>query len=96
MLLIDLKTPETYKWYDNAKPEAGWIDYNVEDPAAPYQVEVAANRILVKTVKPIRKVIHLNGKYGKKKRELELLTENSFKLEITNLHPYAETFRIYF
>lgn len=96
MLLIDLKEPETYKWFDNSNPETGWIDFKVEDPARPYQVQVEENRILVKTQSPIKTVIHLRGQYGNDKKELELLTETSFEIEIENPHPYAETFRIYF
>lgn len=96
MLLIDLNEIETYKWYDNAKPETGWIDFQIEDPAGPYQVKVQENYIFVETDKPIKNAIHLRGKYGKDKQELELLTETSFEVQVSNPHPYAETFRIFF
>ncbi|TQI72255.1 hypothetical protein JM79_3212 [Gramella sp. Hel_I_59] len=94
MIDVFLHQPEIYYWFDASNPSQGNVEFNCNE--GPYTVSVNDKTINVNAHRPVKKVLHLRGRYGNDAVEIELLTESSFQIEITDPDPYGETFRIFF
>lgn len=94
MVWIELDRPGVYNWVSGSDPSTGYQEFKCEE--GPYEVEICDNRIRVKTDKPIKKALHLRGKYGSDAIEMEIMNERIFELWIYDPDPYGEVFRIFF
>lgn len=91
---IYLDQPESYYWFDASKPKQGSLKFSCNE--GPLTVRISGKTIEIDAGRPIKKVQHLRGKYGREAIILSLSTNSSFKVDILEPDPYAETFRIYY
>jgi len=94
MIDVFIHQPEIYYWYDASNPGNGSTEFNCNE--GPYTVRVSGKLIEVDTQRPVKKVLHLRGRFGNDAVEIEILNETSFQVMITDPDPYGETFRLFF
>ncbi|MUP44875.1 hypothetical protein E0K83_03835 [Gramella sp. BOM4] len=94
MLWVEFQKPEVYNFFDASKPETSWIEYSCTE--GPYLVRISPKLIEVETDKPMKKALHLTGKYGRDAIEIKLTSDHRFRLRVEDPDPYGEVIRIYF